>query len=115
MTSVTITSILDEDDNTPVFEVRDESGNATNCTTIEDALETVKRWTVPAPTLEDMAKNWVIGHGSYLQDDTRGDIETEYGITLTDDQWDSIANMISYSKVTVEFPFGWGVPPVVGG
>lgn len=109
--SVTITSMLDEDDNTPVFEVRDESGNATNCVTIEDALETAKRWTVPVPTLDDMAKNWIIGHGSNIRDDMREDVEDEFSLRFTEDQWDSFCNMLAYSKITVEFPYGFGVPP----
>lgn len=110
-TSITITPMLDEEDGTPVFEVRDESGNSTNCTELIDALEVVRRWTVPVQTLESMAKNWIIAHGSNLRDDLREDVEAEFEINFTDDQWDSFANMLAYSKVTVEFPYGWGTPP----
>lgn len=109
--SVTITPMLDEEDGTPVFEVRDESGNATNCTTIEDALEIVKQWTVPVKTLDEMARDWIIGHGSNILDDMRADAEEEFEIDFTDDQWDSFCNMLAYAKITVEFPYGWGVPP----
>lgn len=115
MTSVTITPMLDEDDNTPVFEVRDENGNATNAVTIEDALEIVKSWTLPVLSLEDMAKNWIIQNGTSGVDGIQQNVEEEFSIKLTDDQWDSFANMVSYAKVTVEFPFGYGVPPVIGG
>jgi len=111
MTSVKITPMLDEEDGLPVFEVRDESGNATNCTTIEDALETAKRWTIPVITLDEMAKNWIIGHGSNILDDMQDDVEDEFSIKFTTDQWDSFCNMLAYSKITVEFPYGWGVPP----
>lgn len=111
-TSVTITPMLDEEDGTPVFEVRDESGNATNCVTIDEALETAKRWTVSVPTLEDMAKNWIIANGVIIRDNLRDEVEEEYSIRFTEDQWDSFCNMIEYSKVTVEFPYGWGTPPV---
>ena len=110
-TSVTITPMLDEEDGTPVFEVRDESGNATNYTNLKDALEAVERATVPVQTLDSMARNWIIAHGSNILDDMREDVEAEFEIKLTDDQWDSFANMLAYSKITVEFPYGWGVPP----
>lgn len=110
-TSITITPMLDEEDGTPVFEVRDESGNATNFTELKDALKTIERWTVPAQSLESMARNWIIAHGSNILDDMQEDVEAEFEIKFTEDQWDSFANMLAYSKITVEFPHGWGVPP----
>jgi hypothetical protein len=110
-TKVTLTPMLDEEDGTPVFEVRDESGNSTNFTDLDGALQCVKRWTVPVQSLESMAKNWIIAHGSNVLDDMREDVEAEFEIKFTEDQWDSFANMLSYSKVTVEFPYGWGTPP----
>ena len=110
-TKVTLTPMLDEEDGTPVFEIRDESGNATNFTNIKDALACVERWTVPVQSLESMVQNWIIGHGSNFRDDLRGDVETEYELRFTEDQWDSFCNMLAYSKITVEFPYGFGVPP----
>jgi hypothetical protein len=108
---ITITPMLDEEDGTPVFEVRDESGNATNCTNLKDALELVEQWTVPAQTLDSMARNWIIAHGSNILDDMQDDVEAEFEIKFTVDQWDSFCNMLEYSKITVEFPYGWGAPP----
>lgn len=110
-TAITITPMLDEEDSTPVFEVRDADGNATNCVTLEDALEVAKRWVRPADSLETMARNWIIAHGSNILDDMREDVEAEFELTFTDDQWDSFANMLAYSKITVEFPYANGVPP----
>jgi len=111
MNQITITPMLDEEDGTPVFEVRDSNGNATNHTSLKDALETVERWTVPAQTLDSMARNWIIAHGSNLVDDMQDDVEAEFEIKFTTDQWDSFCNMLEYSKITVEFPYGWGAPP----
>jgi len=109
--SVTITAMLDEEDSTPVFEVRGANGNATNAVTIEDALEIAKRWTSPAMTLEEMARHWIVAHGSNVLDDMQDDVEAEFEIKFTADQWDSFCNMLEYSKITVVFPYGWGVPP----
>jgi hypothetical protein len=111
MTKVTLTPMLDEEDGTPVFEVRDDNGNATNFTDLADALACVKRWTVPAKTLESMAQEWILAHGTNMPDDMRADVEEEFEIDFTDDQWDSFANMVSYCVITVEFPHGHGVPP----
>jgi len=109
--SVTITAILDEDDNNPVFEVKDNSGNATNAVTIDDAFSIARRWIKPAKSLEEMAEEWIKAHGTNVLDDMREDVETEFELTFTEDQWDSFANMIEYAKVTIIFPYGWGVPP----
>jgi hypothetical protein len=109
-TKITITPMLDEEDGTPVFEVRDESGNATNFTNMKDALECIERWTVPVQSLESMARNWIIGHGSNITDDIREDVEAEFEMHFTNDQFDSFCNMLAYSKITVEFPYGYGVP-----
>ena len=111
MTKITITPMLDEEDGTPVFEVRDESGNATNFTELKDALETAGRWTIPVQTLDSMARNWITAHGSNILDDMQDDVEAEFEIKFTSDQWDSFCNMLAYSKITVTFPYGWGAPP----
>lgn len=108
---ITITSMLDEEDGTPVFAVSDGL-NATNVTDMHDALELAKQWIRPAKTLDEMAREWITAHGSNILDDMQEDVEDEFEVSLTEDQYDSFCNMLAYAKVTIEFPYGWGVPPI---
>lgn len=108
---ITITPMLDEEDGTPVFAVSD-GRNATNVTAIEDALELAGKWVQPAKTLDEMAREWITAHGSNILDDMQEDVEEEFEVNLTEDQYDSFCNMLANCKITVEFPYGWGVPPI---
>lgn len=110
--SFIITPMLDEMDGLPCFEVTADNGNfATNVTRIEDAFDIIRQNIQPAQSLESMAKNWIIQNGTSCPDGIREDVEREFEIKFTEDQWDSFCNMLTYSKITVEFPYGFGVPP----
>lgn len=102
-TSVTITSMLDEEDNTPVFEVKDESGNATNCTTIEQALDMARQAIIPAKSLEQLATEWVKAHGTVWYDNNGEEFCEEMEVTLTEDQLDIVARLVQSATVVVKF------------
>lgn len=101
--SVTITPIYDEQDGTPVFQVSDESGNATNCVTLDDAMETVRRWTIPLKSLEQLATEWVKGHGTIWYDNNGVEFMEELGVVLSDEQLDTVARLVQTATVTVSF------------
>lgn len=110
---ITITAILDEEDGTPVFEVKDGMGNETNALTMKDAGEIAAAWITPALSLENIAKAWIMRHGTNVFGNMVVAVEREFngGRVLSEDQRDSLMNMIEYSKVEISFPFGHGTPP----
>lgn len=111
--SYTITPMLDEDDSTPVFEVKNDGNQwSTNTVTLEDAFEIIRKRVEPARTLEQIARDWVTAHGTQFYDDMAEDIRAEVEYPLSENQMDSILNMICHAQVSITFPYGHGVPRV---
>lgn len=110
MQRFTITPRLDEEDNSPVFEVK-VGDYETNAVTLEDAFTIIRGIAQPAKTLEDIAREWVRKHGTETYEHMTHDVLKEAEVSrdyLTDDQIDSILNMIEHAEVIVSFPFGHG-------
>lgn len=99
--SYTITSRLDEEDMTPVFEIKSGGAFITNCVTLEDAFELIRKGITPAKTLEEMATDWIYSHGQAVLDDMDDDIADEFGISH--DAADKVIELIEAATVTVKF------------
>lgn len=102
MNGFTITPILDEEDSTPVFELK-YGEFSSNFVTLENAFDFIRDNIQPVMTLENMAKNWIIAHGTNIFDDMQEDVEGEFEFKFTDTQWGRFTDLIAYSKITVEF------------
>lgn len=102
--SVTIESMYDEHSGTPIFQVSDESGNATNCVTLDDAMETARRWVVPLKPLKQLVTEWVQAHGTIWYDNNGVEFCEEMGVDLTEEQLDRVAHMVQSAQVTVTIP-----------
>lgn len=102
--SFTITPMLDEEDNDPVFEVKTGDGEwMTNCTSLDQAFQTIREMIKPAKTLEQLATDWVMSHGTVWYDDSGADLMEELEVSLTPDQLDIVARLVQSAKVTVTF------------
>jgi len=104
MHSYTITPMLDEEDSTPVFEVKDALGHwSTNAVSLDRAFDLIRQRIEPARTLEQIAADWIKNHGTLPYDDMRDDIREEAEIPLTDAQLGSIIDLIESAEVVVRF------------
>lgn len=65
-----------------------------------------------APDLEGIAREFIKQRGTNTEDIEDGDLQSFADRKdLTEDELDSIENMIQFAKVEISFPFGHGAPP----
>lgn len=106
---VAIKPIRDEEDHNLVFEVCTDTGFATNTVTIDQALSLARDLLTEAKTefeaeqkrrLEAIARTWSYEHGWRVYEGISDDIRAHADTGLTEDDLDTILNLLEDADIT---------------